>query len=305
MEVRDVVLNDSLRLHFLKGLLQRHPSLHLPSSPQSALPSLSISSDGILGCKPTVSRERGWIEGCGAGLRWRRPERWKWAPEDKAYHVPLIPKTSSWSSDHHMAFVPARAASHSHSTENRRRFQLPKTPPYPNPAALSTCRTSRDVALERYRLVFGTHMVYGDLPGGDMLYFVPWCECLRPRLGRPRLRNFSLVSKPGMKDLEEVTHLVIRMPPLRDDTGSDSVRTLDVSIYRLRRCLEAPKSVKKISLVLGGTDQPATCKYPGQSVWEFIYPLRRLNHKQNMRKSETFQWNITTQEKPNIDFKII
>lgn len=40
-----------------------------------------------------------------------------------------------------------------------------------NPAALFTCQESRAVALERYRLCFGTTNVFADLSGGDILYF--------------------------------------------------------------------------------------------------------------------------------------
>jgi hypothetical protein len=32
-------------------------------------------------------------------------------------------------------------------------------------------RESRAVALSRYKLCFGTHETYADLPGGDILYF--------------------------------------------------------------------------------------------------------------------------------------
>jgi hypothetical protein len=44
-----------------------------------------------------------------------------------------------------------------------------------NPAALSTCKEARAVALRRYRLAFGTSNVYFDFKGGDILYFGPEC----------------------------------------------------------------------------------------------------------------------------------
>src|SRR3954454_10853450 len=46
------------------------------------------------------------------------------------------------------------------------KLYFPKKHHASNPAALSTCQTSRQVALERYKLVFGTSHVYADLLGG-------------------------------------------------------------------------------------------------------------------------------------------
>ncbi|PVH87548.1 hypothetical protein DL98DRAFT_581558 [Cadophora sp. DSE1049] len=50
---------------------------------------------------------------------------------------------------------------------------FPKEHHTPNPAALSVCRTSRDEALKRYRIAFGTEHVYADF-ARDILYFGPW-----------------------------------------------------------------------------------------------------------------------------------
>lgn len=50
---------------------------------------------------------------------------------------------------------------------------FPKRNRTPNPAALSLCRRSRAIALQRYKLCFGTPDVYADLSGGDVLYFEP------------------------------------------------------------------------------------------------------------------------------------
>ncbi|CZR58348.1 uncharacterized protein PAC_08240 [Phialocephala subalpina] len=58
------------------------------------------------------------------------------------------------------------------------RLLFPKEDNPPNPAALSTCRESRAVALKRYRLCFGAPNLYADLPGGDILHFgVHWEFC--------------------------------------------------------------------------------------------------------------------------------
>jgi hypothetical protein len=51
------------------------------------------------------------------------------------------------------------------------KFYFPKTLRSPNPVALMVCRESRAVALSRYKLWFGTHDIYADFPGGDILYF--------------------------------------------------------------------------------------------------------------------------------------
>ncbi|TVY52045.1 hypothetical protein LCER1_G008624 [Lachnellula cervina] len=49
---------------------------------------------------------------------------------------------------------------------------FPKDQQPPKPAALDVCRESRYIALQRYRLVFGTTNIYADLDT-DILYFGP------------------------------------------------------------------------------------------------------------------------------------
>jgi 2EXR family/SAP domain len=49
---------------------------------------------------------------------------------------------------------------------------FPKDQHTPNPSALSVCRESRKIALQRYRLCFGTPNVYADLTR-DILFFWP------------------------------------------------------------------------------------------------------------------------------------
>ncbi|CAG8981275.1 hypothetical protein HYALB_00003873 [Hymenoscyphus albidus] len=44
---------------------------------------------------------------------------------------------------------------------------------HPAPPALFVCHESRQIALTRYRLVFGHPNQFADLPGGDILYFSP------------------------------------------------------------------------------------------------------------------------------------
>lgn len=55
-----------------------------------------------------------------------------------------------------------------HDTE---KLHFRKDDNYANPAALSTCHESRTVALNHYRLCFGTPNIYADLAGGDILHF--------------------------------------------------------------------------------------------------------------------------------------
>ncbi|KUJ06946.1 uncharacterized protein LY89DRAFT_372847 [Mollisia scopiformis] len=47
----------------------------------------------------------------------------------------------------------------------------------PNPAALTVCRESREIALRRYRLCFGTPNIYADLTS-DILYFGSNWDCV-------------------------------------------------------------------------------------------------------------------------------
>jgi hypothetical protein len=92
-----------------------------------------------------------------------------------------------------------------------------------NPAALSTCKEARAVALRRYRLAFGTSNVYFDFKGGDILYFGP--ECIEgifmdqewevttsmyvdPNEPLPRAVKVCL-AESARRDLEAVRHLAI------------------------------------------------------------------------------------------------
>lgn len=95
----------------------------------------------------------------------------------------------------------------------------------PNPAALATCRESREVALKRYCLCFGTTNVYAYLPDGDILHFgqemgprdplgvfsrlLSWPEYNLGedgRIGSPVVVNKKLEDSV-VRDLKEVTHL--------------------------------------------------------------------------------------------------
>jgi hypothetical protein len=55
-------------------------------------------------------------------------------------------------------------------------FLIEHNTPNPNPATLTTCLTSREAALSRYRPAFGHSHVYADLQGGDMIDFGLWNE---------------------------------------------------------------------------------------------------------------------------------
>jgi len=164
----------------------------------------------------------------------------------------------------------------------------------PNPAALSTCRTSRNVAVERYRLVFGTPNVYADLPGGDILYFGPWnsildlagfwnCLPMQPRRSpHPPMTWFGL-SKEVMADLDEVTHVALHSEHL---TSYISRAHTNIRRRLRRRPNQAPnslrlrlrpfKGLKKVSLVCAGSDVKDYCDIAGQVIIRNTTPFQGL-----------------------------
>ena len=104
-------------------------------------------------------------------------------------------------------------------TVDTEKLHFPKKHHIPNPPALTTCRASRNAALKKYKLAFGTSHVYADLPGGDILYISSWNDCLslegffdcEPWLEEephPSTLWYGL-SAPLMTELNEVTKVVL------------------------------------------------------------------------------------------------
>jgi hypothetical protein len=164
---------------------------------------------------------------------------------------------------------------HKHDTE---KLCFPKEHHTPNPAALTTCRISRDVALSRYRPVFGNAHVYADLQGGDMVYFGPWHEDLDMdefwswygwEVNDDRdVDTFYRLSPTVVADLEQIVHMVLNVDfldrYLPENFGEDEEYSGGL---RLRRDLKQFKSLKMVSLCYGGSDQfQYSC--PGQVALE-------------------------------------
>lgn len=125
----------------------------------------------------------------------------------------------------------------------------------PNPAALSTCRESRAIALKRYKLCFGTTNVYADLPGGDILY-LDWPELswewnysvTTMRDGR-RTTTAPVRKKlcdDVVKDLQAVTHIIL--PSQCWHRSSVPISTSISDGHYTRRMLQKFKSLKRVSL---------------------------------------------------------
>lgn len=165
------------------------------------------------------------------------------------------------------------------STDTKR-LHFPKKHHTPNPAALSVCQTSRQVALERYKLVFGTSHVYADLPGGDILYHGPWNKnmCLealwscQPWLGSDQPHPpmvWKGLSPPVIADMNQVTHLALHVQNMADYEDMAYVGVEDSNDdypNYLRNLLRGFEGLKKVSLVACGSDMREYCKEPGQIV---------------------------------------
>jgi hypothetical protein len=149
---------------------------------------------------------------------------------------------------------------------------FPKVDHTPNPAALSTCRLSRKIALKRYRLVFGTNNIYANLEGGDIFYIAPFSRSFL--FGRRDLWECENGKKDPaatvIADLEKVTHLLlgysfafyrnqIRLPQALEDRENSRLRT-DLTTF---------KSLKTLSLSCGGSDDGGTHRSPGQTYVEY------------------------------------
>jgi hypothetical protein len=102
----------------------------------------------------------------------------------------------------------------------QRALTFPKWRRTPNPAALSACRLSRNIALRHYRLVFGTTNIYADL-SIDVFYvddrngirFGPHDNLWG---GDIDLQDGRESAKAVIDDLESITHLMLGSSFSRD-----------------------------------------------------------------------------------------
>lgn len=134
------------------------------------------------------------------------------------------------------------------------RLYFPKDGQPPNPAALSTCRQSRFVALKRFKLCFGTTNIYADLAGGDMLYMsnpsISWKWTLTTR--RAGQRHYSepvdkVLCEDVVRDLESVKHVILPATFWRRSTVP--TRTIMSDGVYTRNSLSRLKSLERVSLV--------------------------------------------------------
>lgn len=142
--------------------------------------------------------------------------------------------------------------------EERLHFPRSKNPS--NPVALSACRESREVALKRYRLCFGTTNIYADLAGGDILHLGPaWDVWEGPAHSSINLRKWYDDGRRGgslyrevtdcvKNDLERVTHLSM----WRDIWYIYEPRS-PYSHRSLRKDTELFSNLQRLSLVDGGS----------------------------------------------------
>jgi len=106
-----------------------------------------------------------------------------------------------------------------------------------NPAALSTCRESRGVALKRYNLLFGTTNVYADISGGDILHFDDtWTACLFHHDNDVLpwqvkwLRGSTVLSPSAKADMGNITSLALPFSIWIGYKLADSVATLQAHL---------------------------------------------------------------------------
>jgi hypothetical protein len=149
------------------------------------------------------------------------------------------------------------------STVEKLAFRKHDNPP--NPGALSICQESRAVALQRYRLCFGTSHVYADLLGGDVIYFghvwkhyftaAPGGRCVlverlfHERNGSPRLQVSHEISGKLLVDLQQISFLALHN--FMGSTGWDW-SPLAIRSVHIRRTFT---NLKRLILVHGGSTE--------------------------------------------------
>ena len=155
------------------------------------------------------------------------------------------------------------------------KWLFPKRHHTPNPVALSVCRMSREVALKRYRTIFGSACAYADLPGGDIIYFGLWNRDLWPdgwqswHRGGDNAGTFSL-SPSFVADLEEVTHIAWHAEDLRKYTRFTESQACNPAIggWFFMRSLNIFKGLKTLSITCGGSDTGSWLTIPGRVIIE-------------------------------------
>ncbi|KAE8450554.1 hypothetical protein EG329_006285 [Mollisiaceae sp. DMI_Dod_QoI] len=131
---------------------------------------------------------------------------------------------------------------------------FPKEGQPPNPATLFTCRESRTVALRRFKLCFGTANVFGDLPGGDVLYMInsyiswEWNETTSRSGQRHRSKTVhKKLCEDVVRDLEAVKHVVL---PGSFWRRSKAPKWVVIGDGRsMRSSLKKLKSLERVSLI--------------------------------------------------------
>ncbi|KAF8846916.1 hypothetical protein BDZ45DRAFT_755461 [Acephala macrosclerotiorum] len=154
---------------------------------------------------------------------------------------------------------------------------FPKNHHTPNPAALSVCRTAREVALKRYRLVFGSSNAYADFPGGDILYFGPWQDkynmdyfwSLKYLNDEDWLNADPPIHSPALvAEMEQVTHIALNFEFVKSYSHWGSSFNTTDAIYNggsnLRKDLSRFGGLKTLSLCGGGDDSYWYHDTPGQ-----------------------------------------
>lgn len=159
-------------------------------------------------------------------------------------------------------------------TRSPSKLQFRSNDNLPNPAALSVCRESRSVALERYSLSFGSSNLYSDLVGGDTLYLGRffrgrgtyedslttldsffWIRFDSRLIGLPRIPNE--ISKALKADLRLVKRIALKTWTWRAYQRKDHQYTGNHLPYVPRQLWEDLKdfpNLEELLLVDGGSD---------------------------------------------------
>jgi len=183
---------------------------------------------------------------------------------------------------------------------------------HPNPAALSTCRESRDIALQRYRLCFGTSYLYADLSGGDILYFGRHCHQYRGFFHQQQPNSLSLrrshlgsatqetLSPWVVSDLKLITHLALSQNLWWRYRGSYfDDWSLDGAL-RLRRHLKDFSNLKEVSIIYIGSEEGCFHRTPGTITFENVnVPRDEINEYDNEMIRTFREHDLTEDEKMN------
>jgi hypothetical protein len=181
---------------------------------------------------------------------------------------------------------------------------FPKAHHTPNPAALSVCRESRRIALQRYRLCFGTPNVYADL-GIDILYFGPWerrssqfWEFFWQWYERIPGGNSELTSlRPEVvADLELVKYVAYKYIDgwAEYDDDERPFGSAEKGGEQLRRDLARFKGLKEVLLDCGETEGDED--EPGRTVFEDYEKSRQEEADENaeLELEEADDWDFDT-----------